>query len=339
MIHFAYPNVIPRESKFLGCGRYVAALLGEAPDENYKLVELNIPNITEVHLAALQLAPEAVDSKKVIYERRDTSSQLYLGESRDLAYILALIIRTRSIKFFADRIHGDIWCTGCIDIKGESRPFLKAVDVSGFSWKLEAFLSGENPDRLFLVPAQNVLPTHEVLFQKSDVNVVSLKQFQQNLSTVQDIFAKKAIVKIQGDELEHLVNVLFETPELKQKALHPVIGINPYRGLFAFQEQDAEFFFGRELYTKLLVEAVRNKPFVAVIGPSGIGKSSVVNAGLIPQLRRQIPSWEGQKRVNWLIAMFRPGADPFRTLSSALLPLLEPEKSEVEQLVESKRMT
>ncbi len=98
MIHFAYPNVIPRESKFLGCGRYVAAFLGEAPEPHYELVELNVPNIQEIHLAALQLAPESTDSKQVIYERKDVSSQRYPGESRDLAYLLALISRSREIN-------------------------------------------------------------------------------------------------------------------------------------------------------------------------------------------------------------------------------------------------
>ena len=66
VFHFAYPNVIPRDSNFLGCGRYVAAPLENAPGPEYSLVELHIPNITEVHLAALQLAPESAESNHVI---------------------------------------------------------------------------------------------------------------------------------------------------------------------------------------------------------------------------------------------------------------------------------
>ena len=69
----------------------------------------------------------------------------------------------------------------------------------------------------------------------------------------------------------------------------------PHRGLFAFREQDERFFFGRDAYTKKLVEAVRKQALIAVIGASGSGKSSLVYAGLIPRLRRgQFPSWEGQ---------------------------------------------
>jgi hypothetical protein len=110
-------------------------------------------------------------------------------------------------------------------------------------------------------------------------------------------------------------------PDLGSDAIPPC----PYRGLFAFREQDATFFFGREVFTDKLVEAVRKKPLVAFIGASGSGKSSVVFAGLVPRLRR-----EG----GWLIASFRPGPAPFRALAAALLPFLDPQKSEVDRLVE-----
>ncbi|MBW4491581.1 MAG: PD40 domain-containing protein [Oscillatoria princeps RMCB-10] len=84
----------------------------------------------------------------------------------------------------------------------------------------------------------------------------------------------------------------------------------PYRGLFAFREEDSEFFFGREGFTEKLGPAVRQKQLVAVIGASGCGKSSVVFAGLIPSLRR---------KGNWLIAGFRPQNSPFENLAEALL--------------------
>jgi WD40 repeat protein/energy-coupling factor transporter ATP-binding protein EcfA2 len=103
----------------------------------------------------------------------------------------------------------------------------------------------------------------------------------------------------------------------------------PYRGLFAFQEKDARFFFGREHFIERLVTAVERKPLVAVIGASGSGKSSLVFAGLIPRLRQQ----EG-----WLILDFRPEDRPFHNLAAALVPLLEPEMSEVDRLVEVKKL-
>ena len=69
--------------------------------------------------------------------------------------------------------------------------------------------------------------------------------------------------------------------------------ICPYKGLFAFREEDARFFRGREEFVRSeLVEAVATKSLVALVGASGMGKSSVVFAGLVPELRRK--TGEGQ---------------------------------------------
>jgi WD40 repeat protein len=103
----------------------------------------------------------------------------------------------------------------------------------------------------------------------------------------------------------------------------------PYRGLSAFREQDAPFFFGRGAFTDRLVKAVHKKSLAAVIGPSGSGKSSVVFAGLLPQLRHE----EG-----WLISSFRPGPAPFQALAATLLSVLAPEKSEVDRLVDISKL-
>ncbi|BAY44986.1 WD-40 repeat-containing protein [Scytonema sp. HK-05] len=121
-----------------------------------------------------------------------------------------------------------------------------------------------------------------------------------------------------------------QTPVLRKKqSIIPiapqteVIPPNPYQGLSAFGEEDAAFFFGRETFVNGLVQATHQEPLVAVIGPSGSGKSSVVFAGLIPQLRG-----EG----NWLIESFRPSHQPFYQLASALVRQLEPEIGETEKL-------
>jgi len=105
------------------------------------------------------------------------------------------------------------------------------------------------------------------------------------------------------------------------------VGACPYRGLDAFREVDAPFFFGREDFTGRLLEAMGQQPMVVVIvGSSGCGKSSTVFAGLLPRLR---------DRVDWLIARFRPGGRPFHALAAALLPLLEPELGETDWLIEA----
>ncbi|MBD2778134.1 CHAT domain-containing protein [Iningainema tapete] len=88
----------------------------------------------------------------------------------------------------------------------------------------------------------------------------------------------------------------------------------PYRGLFAFREEDAHLFFGREQFQTELVKAVKRKPIVAVVGASGSGKSSVVFAGLVPQLRQD-------PNIQWQIVSFRPGYNPIDALARAIAPL------------------
>jgi WD40 repeat protein len=103
----------------------------------------------------------------------------------------------------------------------------------------------------------------------------------------------------------------------------------PYRGLFAFREEDAPFFYGREAFTQILVDAVQKQPLVAVIGSSGSGKSSVVFAGLIPRLRQ-----EGK----WRIVSFRPGDRPLHALAAALISQLEPPMSRTDRLREVRNL-
>lgn len=95
--------------------------------------------------------------------------------------------------------------------------------------------------------------------------------------------------------------------------------VNPYKGLRAFQEADAADFFGREaLIDQLLGRCVQDDPYVrflAVVGPSGSGKSSVVRAGLVPQIRGgALPNSD-----SWFVVDMVPGTQPLRQLEAALL--------------------
>jgi len=101
-----------------------------------------------------------------------------------------------------------------------------------------------------------------------------------------------------------------------------------YLGLRAFREEDSAFFFGREAFTERLIGAVERTPFLAVVGPSGSGKSSVVQAGLIPALRKG--ALAGSKA--WECAVFRPGKNPLKQMAAPLVSLLEPEMDEVTRL-------
>lgn len=112
----------------------------------------------------------------------------------------------------------------------------------------------------------------------------------------------------------------------------PLFVSNPYKGLRAFEESDAADFFGREKLVHTLVErmetptiiagmksAIEMEPyrFLAVVGPSGSGKSSVVKAGVVPALRRGfLPG-----SANWIITSMTPGYNPMQQLEQELLTI------------------
>ncbi|HYU16891.1 MAG TPA: serine/threonine-protein kinase, partial [Candidatus Acidoferrum sp.] len=87
---------------------------------------------------------------------------------------------------------------------------------------------------------------------------------------------------------------------------------SPYLGLRAFQESDADRFFGRARDVTHFIEKIRDLPLVGVVGPSGVGKSSFVQAGIVPGLRVSGGEWE--------VMAVRPGRDPLASLASLVEP-------------------
>ena len=103
----------------------------------------------------------------------------------------------------------------------------------------------------------------------------------------------------------------------------------PYRGLFHFGPDDAEFFFGREVFVTELLQATQTRNFIPVLGASGSGKSSVVLAGLVPKL---------QQKGHWKFTHFRPGNDPFHALALALVPLYTPELDATDRIAQARKL-
>ncbi len=91
---------------------------------------------------------------------------------------------------------------------------------------------------------------------------------------------------------------------------------NPYKGLRPFLERDAGDFFGREdLVADILERIAGGERFVALVGPSGSGKSSVLRAGVVPALRQGgIPG-----SATWPVAVLHPGGHPLEALEAAFL--------------------
>ena len=90
---------------------------------------------------------------------------------------------------------------------------------------------------------------------------------------------------------------------------------NPYPGLRPFEPEEDYLFFGREQQTDELLRTLRQTRFVAVVGGSGSGKSSLVRAGLVPSLYGGAMAGAGS---TWRVAMLRPGDKPISNLAQAL---------------------
>ena len=86
---------------------------------------------------------------------------------------------------------------------------------------------------------------------------------------------------------------------------------SPYKGLKKFRTEDRERFFGRDQFIEQLMNDLENSNFLLLLGASGSGKSSVILAGLIPQLRKK---W-GDHFVKFI---FTPDHDPFESLYRSL---------------------
>jgi serine/threonine protein kinase len=108
----------------------------------------------------------------------------------------------------------------------------------------------------------------------------------------------------------------------------------PYAGLNAFQEADADRFFGRSREIAAFVTRIRDQPMMAVVGSSGVGKSSFVRAGAVPALKHSGENWECH--------VVRPGRQPLAALASIMSTMvgsssgntLVDEVNEQQQIVE-----
>lgn len=90
---------------------------------------------------------------------------------------------------------------------------------------------------------------------------------------------------------------------------------NPFPGLRPFESNEDHLFFGRDGQSDELLRRLRRSRFLAVLGTSGSGKSSLVRAGMLPSLYGGLMTQAGS---GWRVALFRPGHDPIGNLAAAL---------------------
>ncbi|EIJ42120.1 WD40 repeat-containing protein [Beggiatoa alba B18LD] len=141
----------------------------------------------------------------------------------------------------------------------------------------------------------------------------SLHAIEQTLISENDPLNK---LRYQGYVAEKKQQKLAFENELRDLGIDPSAFLkpftpkNPYRGLAFFRLQDHANFFGREQITEDLKARVEKYRFIVLIGASGSGKSSVLQAGLQSVLED-----------SWLVLNTRPSIDPFKELSHSIIPL------------------
>ena len=103
---------------------------------------------------------------------------------------------------------------------------------------------------------------------------------------------------------------------------------NPFPGLRPFYSEESHLFFGREGQVEEVLKKLKEEHFVAVVGTSGIGKSSFMQCALLPVLQAGLPTPFSE---NWEIGVFRPGIAPLKNMSKTFSELeKEGEKEEAE---------
>ena len=149
----------------------------------------------------------------------------------------------------------------------------------------------------------------------SDAQISRLEQNERlpDLATLTARF----IPALHAEDQPEIAARLLELAVAVRREDAPAAGLSPYKGLYFFEESDAEIFFGREELTQTLVNQINhrvktNQRFLAVVGASGSGKSSVVRAGLIPALR-----WQ-QSSSGWPVYVMTPTAHPLEMLATSL---------------------
>ncbi|MBS1123801.1 MAG: Serine/threonine-protein kinase [Deltaproteobacteria bacterium] len=105
---------------------------------------------------------------------------------------------------------------------------------------------------------------------------------------------------------------------------------SPYAGLSSFQETDAGKFFGRNREIAAMMTRIRDRPLMAVVGSSGVGKSSFVRAGLVPALKRSGETWE--------TLVIRPGRKPLDSLAAVIQPMVATAVNLADEMDEQKKL-
>ena len=220
--------------------------------------------------------------------------------------------------------HGHLWQPSLFDAMAKAEAFVILISTLVGDWqKVEYY---EARDRKAKDDAFVLLPV--IIADRT-------KGPAANLPGLAQLHWIESTEPSAPDPLTKIVAAL-QSREVAKPA-EPWRAINPYRGLVALEEQDADFFFGRESETGKVIDKIIAAPgrFIALVGNSGVGKSSLVQAGVIASLKHQ--RWPGGQRLwpqmlkdsrAWAYLTMKPGEDPIDALMSGFAALWFPDPTD-----------
>jgi WD40 repeat protein len=224
---------------------------------------------------------------------------------------------TESAPTAAGQVVGTVGYMSPEQVRG--LPVDARTDVFSFGVLLYELLSGAHPFR-----RETTIGTLTAILEEKPAELVSLgRGIPPALSGIVRTCLEKS-----REERFHSTHDLARSLEAVLAApagaasLEEVEEWSPYPGLSSFTEKDAAHFFGREAEIRALWQRLQNRRLLAVIGPSGTGKTSFVRAGVIAAAP---PGW----RCVWV----SPGNRPFQAVTRALVPELSSDPETLQRLV------
>ncbi len=211
--------------------------------------------------------------------------------------------------------HADIYALGVViyEIFAGHTPFGGLHMASLINRKLK------HPFPMLSIPDSRLADALNPIIQRATARELS-ERYQDIRDIARDV--RRALIGEEGPPVS-----LADTAEVE----------NPYKGLRAFEEADASDFYGREALVHQLVTMLQGPGpyarFLAIVGPSGSGKSSLVKAGLMPALRRG--AFPGSD--SWFLTAMLPGGQPLHQLETALLSVARSAPDDLAVMLRSDR--
>ena len=264
---------------------------------------------------AFEVDGHLIDAVRFEQLASDGSRALGSGRPRD-----AIALLQEALTLWRGTAYQDFRYTRFGATEGERLDELRRTALEDL---IDAKLSNEDPGPL--IARLQAMVREEPLRERRWGQLMTALYRSGRQAEALDAFTRARSVLVEqlgvepGPELQRLQRaILAQEPELGLAPWEPTdvrsTDVCPYKGLARFETDDAEFFFGREQVVAEAIAHLVEGRFLALVGPSGSGKSSLLRAGLLHALRSG--ALPGSDR--WVYSVMRPGNHPLGALADAL---------------------